>query len=46
MFLERMRKFVYERMFSEDRSANDYVYAAVDDLSVQGIECRSERITS
>jgi hypothetical protein len=25
-------------MFSEDRSTNDYVDAAVDDLSVQGIE--------
>ena len=32
-----MRKFVFEMMFSEDRS-NDYVDAAVDDLSVQGIE--------
>jgi hypothetical protein len=30
-----MRKFVYERVLSEDRSTNDYVYAAVDDLSVQ-----------
>ena len=26
-------------MFSEDRSTNDYVDAAVNDLSVQGIEC-------
>ena len=25
---------LYERMFSEDRSTNDYVDAAVDDLSV------------
>ncbi len=31
-----MRKFVFEMMFSEDRSTNDY--AAVDDLSVQGIQ--------
>ena len=34
-----MWKFVFEMMFSEDRSTNDYVDAAVDDLSVQGIEC-------
>ena len=34
-----MRKFVFEMMFSEDRSTNDYVDAAVDDLSVQRIEC-------
>ncbi len=33
-----MRKFVFEMMFSEDRSTNDYVDAAVDDLSVEGIE--------
>ena len=33
-----MRKFVFEMMFSEDRSTNDYVDAAVDDLNVQGIE--------
>ena len=26
-------------MISEDRSTNDYVDAAVNDLSVQGIEC-------
>jgi len=29
-----MRKFVFEMMFSEDRSTNDYVDATVDDLSV------------
>jgi hypothetical protein len=29
---------VFEMMFSEDRSTNDYVDAAVDDLSVQEIE--------
>ena len=29
-----MRKFVFEMMFSEDRSTNDYVDDAVDDLSV------------
>ena len=35
-----MRKFVFEMMFSEDRSTNDYVDAAVDDLCrEQGIEC-------
>ena len=33
-----MRKFVYEMMFLEDKSTNDYVEAAVDDLRVQGIE--------
>ena len=27
-------------MFSEDSSTNDYVDADVNDLSVQGIECR------
>jgi hypothetical protein len=30
---------VFEMMFSEDRSTNDYVDAAADDPSVQGIEC-------
>ena len=30
-----MKKFVFEMMFSEDRSTDDYVDAAVDDLSVQ-----------
>ena len=34
-----MRKFAFEMMFSEDRSTNDYVDPAVDDLSVQGIDC-------
>ena len=34
---------MYKRMYSEDRSTNDYVEAAVDDRSVQGIE-RSIRI--
>ena len=34
-----MRKFVYERMFSKDRSTNDYFDAVVDDLIMQGIEC-------
>ncbi len=33
-----MRKFVYEMMFLEDRSTNDYVEAAVDDFRVQEIE--------
>ena len=33
-----MRKFVHEMMFSEDMSTNDYVDAAVDDLSEKGIE--------
>jgi len=28
-----MRKFAFEMMFSEDRSTNDYVDLAVDDLS-------------
>ena len=33
-----MRKFVYERISSEDRSMTGcYVDAAVDDLSVEGI---------
>ncbi len=34
----KYEEILYEMMFLEDRSTNDYVEAAVDDLRVQGIE--------